>query len=120
MPSSAPIGREERTMRKRGRRTKYPGITDLGNGRYQLRVCIADPKRPAKEVDRVKIVKAANINEAAEKRVAFEHRLRNAQPVSQPHSQLGDALNEWWKEIKDRKHAEDPQQLHLCNATSKR
>jgi integrase len=100
----------------KGKTTKHKGIQDLGEGWFRIRVIGRDPKTGhRREIDRK--VQANGMREAVRIRLAMIDALDKEQLVNAPPKKVGEFARAWLEEIKKRPHEEDPEQLHLCNAT---
>jgi integrase len=81
----------------KARRTKTRGVKSLGDGKYELRIYVTDPKTGRqKELER--IVEAESVTEAAAKRLALRSEYleqRNATRPPRPESRLADAVTSW-------------------------
>lgn len=108
-----------------GRKTRFPGVMDLGNGRFRIRAYYTDKATgQAKEKDRV--ITARRVEEAFDQKRALEEELARgpkAAPtviVAPQRKPLGDVAREWLAVIVAKRHDEDPAQPYLCPSTRQR
>lgn len=105
--------------RREGRKTSFRGIKDLGNGLYRVRIVKKDPKTH-KRIECDRKVKAKSVKEALAIKTRLENELVKGGRESKRLKRLGDAADVWLDEIVNRRHAEDPMQMHLCPSTRAR
>lgn len=69
--------RDVKEEKRPGRKTRFPGVTDLGSGRYRVRSTAWDPTLD-RQVERERIVTAASAEEAMAKKLELTSQLANA------------------------------------------
>lgn len=96
-----------------GRATRYPGVTDLGDGRYRLRVYRTLESGKQRELERM--VVAASVEEAVRLRMKLESETARPARDSAKRSALGAAITEWLRaKVEAKRKGGEPR---LCPGT---
>lgn len=109
-----------------GRKTRFLGVKDLGNGRFRIRAYWTDPTT-GKEKEKERVIAARSVAEAFDQKRLLEQELAGMltaapalESVSATRRRLGDVADEWLKAIIAKRHDEDPMQPYLCPSTRRR
>ncbi len=80
--------------KRNGRRTKVPGITALGSGRYRVRVRVTDPKT-GRVVERERLVDGTTLKQALVIKEELARAVRASEARKEEHTTVGDFARTW-------------------------
>lgn len=83
-------------VKRPGRKTRYPGVTELGGGLYRIRVYWTDPKTE-RQLERERVVEAMSVTQALDRRRELECALaeESGSGGSSSRKTVGDVAKEW-------------------------